>query len=43
MSTLPQLNPAEATGQAGALLKKSVGAVPNMAKPMADSPALLKG
>ncbi|MFJ9761936.1 carboxymuconolactone decarboxylase family protein [Streptomyces sp. NPDC101149] len=46
MSTLPQTNPAEATGEAAALLaelKKSVGSVPNMAKAMANSPALLKG
>jgi len=46
MSALPQLNPAEATGEAATLLgqlKKSVGSVPNMAKAMANSPALLKG
>lgn len=46
MSTLPQLNPAEATGEAGELLaelKRNVGVVPNMAKAMANSPALLKG
>ncbi|QIZ02264.2 carboxymuconolactone decarboxylase family protein [Streptomyces sp. S1D4-11] len=46
MSTLPQINPAEATGEAATLLaelKKSIGSVPNMAKVMANSPALLKG
>ncbi|MEU1598523.1 carboxymuconolactone decarboxylase family protein [Streptomyces sp. NPDC005708] len=46
MSTLPEINPAEATGEAAALLaelKKSIGSVPNMAKAMANSPALLKG
>jgi uncharacterized peroxidase-related enzyme len=46
MSTLPQINPAEATGEAATLLsdlKKSIGSVPNMAKAMANSPALLKG
>ncbi|MFJ8363973.1 carboxymuconolactone decarboxylase family protein [Streptomyces sp. NPDC093984] len=46
MSALPQINPAEATGEAATLLgelKKSVGSVPNMAKAMANSPALLKG
>jgi uncharacterized peroxidase-related enzyme len=46
MSALPQINPAEATGEAAALLaelKKSIGSVPNMAKAMANSPALLKG
>ena len=46
MSTLPQINPAEATGEAGELLtelKKTIGSVPNMAKTMANSPALLKG
>jgi len=46
MSTLPQINPAEATGEAGELLtelKKTIGSVPNMAKAMANSPALLKG
>jgi uncharacterized peroxidase-related enzyme len=46
MSTLPQINPAEATGEAAHLLsdlKKSIGSVPNMAKAMANSPALLKG
>ncbi|MBW8706495.1 hypothetical protein MBT84_43425 [Streptomyces sp. MBT84] len=46
MSTLPQIRPSEATGEAAALLaelKKNIGAVPNMAKAMANSPALLKG
>ena len=45
MSALPQIQPDEATGEAAALLtqlKKSIGAVPNMAKAMANSPALLK-
>jgi uncharacterized peroxidase-related enzyme len=46
MSTLPQIELADATGEAAALLtqmKKSIGSVPNMAKVMANSPALLKG
>ncbi|WP_432164366.1 carboxymuconolactone decarboxylase family protein [Streptomyces tendae] len=46
MSTLPQINPAEATGEAAVLLgdlKKNLGSVPNMAKAMANSPAVLKG
>ena len=46
MSELPQIEPAEAVGEAAALLaqlRKRVGAVPNMAKVMANSPALLKG
>jgi uncharacterized peroxidase-related enzyme len=46
MSTLPQIDPAEAAGEAAALLtqvRKSIGSVPNMAKAMANSPALLKG
>jgi len=46
MSTLPQIDPANATGEAVALLeqlRKRIGAVPNMAKAMASSPALLKG
>jgi uncharacterized peroxidase-related enzyme len=46
MSALPQINPVEATGEAATLLgelKKNVGSVPNMAKAMANSPALLKG
>ena len=46
MSALPQIDPAEATGETAALLtqmRKSAGPVPNMAKAMANSPALLKG
>jgi uncharacterized peroxidase-related enzyme len=46
MSTLPQIEPADAAGEAAALLaqmRKSTGPVPNMAKAMANSPALLKG
>jgi uncharacterized peroxidase-related enzyme len=46
MSTLPQIDPANAGGEAAALLeqlRKRIGAVPNMAKAMANSPALLKG
>jgi uncharacterized peroxidase-related enzyme len=46
MSALPQIEPAEATGEAAALLaqmRKRTGSVPNMAKAMANSPALLKG
>jgi len=46
MSTLPQIELAEATGEAATLLtqvRKSIGSVPNMAKVMANSPALLKG
>ncbi|GAA3834070.1 carboxymuconolactone decarboxylase family protein [Streptomyces chiangmaiensis] len=46
MSTLSQINPTEATGEAATLLaelKKSIGSAPNMAKAMANSPALLKG
>ncbi|MEU1598504.1 carboxymuconolactone decarboxylase family protein [Streptomyces sp. NPDC005708] len=46
MSTLPQIEPAEASGEAAALLaqaQRSLGAVPNMAKVMANSPALLRG
>ncbi|MFJ6122755.1 carboxymuconolactone decarboxylase family protein [Streptomyces sp. NPDC092129] len=46
MSTLSQIRPSEATGEAATLLaelKKNIGAVPNMAKAMANSPALLKG
>ena len=46
MSTLAQLELAEATGEAADLLgqmKKSIGSIPNMAKAMANSPALLKG
>lgn len=46
MSALPHVEPAEATGEAAALLtrlRKDIGMVPNMAKAMANSPALLKG
>ncbi|WP_326835466.1 carboxymuconolactone decarboxylase family protein [Amycolatopsis rhabdoformis] len=46
MSTLPQIELEHATGQAAELLaqvKKNVGSIPNMAKTMASSPALLKG
>ncbi|MER5917985.1 hypothetical protein ABT124_48945 [Streptomyces sp. NPDC001982] len=42
MSVLPQINPGEAATLL-AELKKSIGSVPNMAKAMANSPALLKG
>jgi uncharacterized peroxidase-related enzyme len=46
VSTLPQIEPADATGPAAALLtqvQKTLGSVPNMTKAMANSPALLKG
>jgi hypothetical protein len=46
MSTLPQIDPATATGPAAEALaetRKALGSVPNMAKAMANSPALLKG
>ena len=46
MSTLPKIEPADATGRAAELLgelRKSIGSVPNMAKTMANSPALLEG
>ncbi|TDD51580.1 carboxymuconolactone decarboxylase family protein [Nonomuraea terrae] len=46
MSTLPQIDPATATGAAAEALtdvRKALGSVPNMAKAMANSPALLKG
>jgi uncharacterized peroxidase-related enzyme len=46
MSVLPNIEPAEATGEAAALLtemRKSIGSIPNMARAMANSPALLKG
>ncbi|HEX8007753.1 MAG TPA: carboxymuconolactone decarboxylase family protein, partial [Trebonia sp.] len=46
MSTLPQIEPGQATGKAAELLtqlQKSIGSVPNMAKAMANSPAVLKG
>jgi uncharacterized peroxidase-related enzyme len=46
VSTLPQIEPADATGPTAALLtqvQKTLGSVPNMTKAMANSPALLKG
>jgi uncharacterized peroxidase-related enzyme len=46
MPELPQIEPADATGKAADLLsqlKKNIGVVPNMAKAMASSPAVLKG
>lgn len=46
MSRLPLVDPDTATGPAGDLLaavRKSFGAVPNMFKAMANSPALLEG
>jgi uncharacterized peroxidase-related enzyme len=46
MSNLPQIEPTAATGEAAELLAqlgKAIGPVPNMAKAMANSPALLKG
>lgn len=46
MSTLPQIELAEATGEAATLLaqvRTSIGSIPNMVKAMANSPALVKG
>ena len=46
MSVFSSIEPTDATGEAAVLLtemQKSIGAVPNMAKAMANSPALLKG
>lgn len=46
MNVLPLVDPATATGPAADLLaavQKSLGATPNMAKAMANSPALLAG
>jgi len=46
MSTLPQLEPANSIGAVADVLvqtRKTLGSVPNMAKAMANSPALLKG
>ena len=46
MSTLPQVEPTEVTGEAAGLLaevKKNMGAVPNLVKVMTNSPAVLKG
>jgi len=45
MSRLPEVDPATATGEAAAVLHQvqaSFGAIPNMAKVMATSPALLR-
>jgi AhpD family alkylhydroperoxidase len=42
MSALPQIEPAEATALL-TQMRKSIGSIPNMAKAMANSPALLKG
>ncbi|WP_369390153.1 carboxymuconolactone decarboxylase family protein [Streptomyces sp. CG1] len=44
MSRLPQIQPAEVTGAAAvAQVRKTPGSVPNLAKVMANSPALVKG
>jgi DNA recombination-dependent growth factor C len=45
MSRLPQIQPAEATAAAEVLaeVRTALGAVPNTAKAMANSPALAKG
>ncbi|WP_433559563.1 carboxymuconolactone decarboxylase family protein [Pseudonocardia xinjiangensis] len=46
MSTLPKIEPADATGAAAEVLtevRKALGSVPNMAKTMANSPALVRG
>lgn len=46
MSTLPQIEPTAASGEVAVLfaeVKKSLGDVLNLAKVMANSPALLKG
>lgn len=46
MSTLPQVEPAQATGEAAdalAAAKKAMGAVPNLVKVMANSPAVVEG
>ena len=46
MSTLPRIEPADATGPAAEVLadaKKTLGTVPNMVKYMANSPALVRG
>jgi uncharacterized peroxidase-related enzyme len=46
MSALPQVEPANAIGSAAdalVLTRKTLGSVPNMAKAMANSPALLQG
>jgi uncharacterized peroxidase-related enzyme len=46
MTTLPQIEPADATGATAEALtqvRKALGSIPNMAKVMANSPALVKG
>lgn len=46
MSTLPQIELEDANDEAAKLLgdlKRSIGSIPNMAKAMANSPAVLKG
>jgi len=46
MSVLNEIDPAKATGEVAVLfaeMRKSIGSIPNMAKVMANSPALLKG
>lgn len=46
MSTLPQIELEDATGAAANLLgdlKRTIGSIPNMAKAMANSPAVLQG
>ncbi|GAA1333391.1 carboxymuconolactone decarboxylase family protein [Pseudonocardia xinjiangensis] len=46
MSTLPKIEPADATEPTAEVLaevKKALGSVPNMAKTMANSPALVRG
>ncbi|MFI5613218.1 carboxymuconolactone decarboxylase family protein [Amycolatopsis sp. NPDC051903] len=46
MSTLPQIEPGQASAEAADALadvKKALGAVPNLAKVMANSPALVRG
>ncbi|MET9275954.1 carboxymuconolactone decarboxylase family protein [Kribbella sp. NPDC003557] len=46
MSTIPQIELADATGEAAKLLgqlKQKLGSIPNMAKAMANSPATLQG
>jgi uncharacterized peroxidase-related enzyme len=46
MPTLPQIELADAEGRAAKLLeelKRSIGSIPNMAKGMANSPAVLEG
>jgi uncharacterized peroxidase-related enzyme len=46
MPTLPEIELADATGETAEVLgavKKKMGSIPNMAKAMANSPALLRG